>query len=305
MSKAPKKVNYAKWSVIITFVIGVPGAIATLATFPEIGCKAGLPLPSCNVPQKKVEFVTQTETGELLPNVKVEVIANKGAPEVQYTDTYGYVKVNVPSKGDVKVVLSKQGYPTQNFTINLENNQDTIRTIKLSQSGQPNVIAVASLPASPIPSDSPSPTPFSSASPTPSPDPSPPTTVQVDGNVTWELKSCIRQQKNVSCAFVINTAKEINGYDFALSSYTKITDYKGREYYPSKGRFVSSTAEAGAWIARDIQKYNDLKKGPTYDVTIDFDFKDAPASVSEVNSLIIYRSHSQIRFDGVPIKPVG
>lgn len=154
MTNTPKKVNYAKMSLIITALIGAPGAIATLVTFPEIGCKIGLNTPSCNVPHKDVELVAQTETGELLPGVTVEVIANKGAPEVSYTDTHGYVTVNIPSKGEVRVILIKQGYPTQDFNINLENSPDTIRTIKFSQSGQPSVQPVTSLPPSPNPSAS-------------------------------------------------------------------------------------------------------------------------------------------------------
>lgn len=69
---------------------------------------------------------------------EIQFIA-KGAPEVQYTDNNGYAKVGIPSKGDVRVNLSKSGYPAQDFIINLENDQTTTRIIRFSQSGQPKI----------------------------------------------------------------------------------------------------------------------------------------------------------------------
>jgi hypothetical protein len=163
MNKSPKKVNYPKWTLIIGTLVALPGAIATVVAFPEIGCKVGWNTSACVIPRQEVELITQAETGESLSGVKIQFIA-KGAPEIQYTDNNGYAKVQIPSKGDVRVNLSKQGYPVQDFTINLENSQSTVRVIRFSQSGQPNVEQVSSLPQPPTPS----PSPVGSPEPSPS-----------------------------------------------------------------------------------------------------------------------------------------
>jgi uncharacterized protein YjbI with pentapeptide repeats len=135
-----KKFNFTKWG----FVLAIVGTVATVATVPEIRRLTGL--QSAGVVQKQeVELITQTEQGEVLPGVKVRV-SSKGAPEFKSTDNNGYAKVQIPSKGDVAVNLSKAGYPTQNFTINLENEQSTTRVINLSKSGDPEVKSPASAP---------------------------------------------------------------------------------------------------------------------------------------------------------------
>ncbi|WP_017317726.1 pentapeptide repeat-containing protein [Mastigocladopsis repens] len=134
-----KKFNFTKWG----FILAIVGTVATVATVPEI---RGLIAPKSEtgvVQKQEVELITQTEQGETLPGVKVRVISH-GAPEVKSTDDNGYAKVQIPSKGDVVVNLSKAGYPTQNFTINLENEQSTTRVINLSKSGEPDVKSGAS-----------------------------------------------------------------------------------------------------------------------------------------------------------------
>lgn len=105
------------------------------------------------------------ETGEALPGVTVRVVA-KGAPEIQSTDNNGYAPVKIASKGTARVFLEKLGYPVQNFTINLANEQNTLRTITLSKSGQPDVKIQPSLPT-PTPSSPPTQNPTSTQSPIP------------------------------------------------------------------------------------------------------------------------------------------
>ncbi|MBD2501171.1 pentapeptide repeat-containing protein [Anabaena azotica] len=127
--------------------IAIAGTIATVVTVPEFRCSVGLKSEACVVPKAIVELITQKETGEALDGVKIQFIS-QGAPEVQYTDNNGYAKVILPSKGDVYVNLSKQNYPPQNFTINLENEQTRTRIIKFQQSGKPDVQPISSTPSS-------------------------------------------------------------------------------------------------------------------------------------------------------------
>ncbi|MBD2253051.1 pentapeptide repeat-containing protein [Nostoc parmelioides] len=141
-----KKFNFTKWGFIIGTPIAVAGTIAAVVTVPEFRCSVGLKSEACVVPRVGVELITQKETGEALDAVKIQFIS-QGAPEVQWTDNNGYAKVLIPSKGDVIVNLSKKNYPTQNLTINLENEQSKTRIIKFQESGVPEVKALASVPA--------------------------------------------------------------------------------------------------------------------------------------------------------------
>ena len=156
MSQNSRKFNYTKWGFILGTPIAFLGAIATAITVPEVRCIIDKNAAVCSEQRQTIELITQTEVGESLAGVKIQFIA-KGAPEVQYTDNNGYGKVRIPSKGDVRVNLSKSGYPAQDFTINLENDQTTTRIIRFNQSGQPKIEASSSpLPTIPsLPSSSP------------------------------------------------------------------------------------------------------------------------------------------------------
>jgi hypothetical protein len=139
--------NYVKWS----FIIAAVSCFATVLMVPELRCSIGLFSDSCKVSQQKVELVVQSETGESLAGVEVQVIG-RGAPEVQTTDSNGYIEVMIASKGNVRVILSKSGYPGQDFHINLENDQKTVRVIRLAKSGQPEVISSSTVPPVVLPS---------------------------------------------------------------------------------------------------------------------------------------------------------
>jgi hypothetical protein len=128
----------------------VIAAIGTFLTVPEFRCSVGLLADTCAAKQRDVELITLAETGEPLEGVKVQVIS-RGAPEIKETDNNGYAKVRIASRGDVHIILLKPGYPTQNFDINLENDQNTVRTIRLSKSGTPQVNSSATIPPTPPP----------------------------------------------------------------------------------------------------------------------------------------------------------
>jgi hypothetical protein len=140
--------NYIKWGFVATLV----GSIAAVIAIPglrDLFC--GLS-NICPAQQKDVELIIKAETGETLAGVQVQFIGI-GAPETKDTDNNGYVKVNISNKGDVNVGLSKPGYPAQNFTINLANDQNTVRVIRLAKLGQPNVTSfptISAVPSSPL-----------------------------------------------------------------------------------------------------------------------------------------------------------
>ncbi|MEG4323215.1 MULTISPECIES: hypothetical protein [unclassified Microcoleus] len=165
MSQNSRKINYTKWSFILGTPIAFFALVATAATVPGFRCSIDKTAAVCSEQRQDVELQTQTEEGEYLAGVKI-IFTAKGGPEPQYTDNNGYAKVKIPTKGDVRVNLTKTGYPAQNFTINLENEQTTTRIIRLSKSGQPKIDG--SPPISPPVTPTPTPT----VTPTPSPVPS-------------------------------------------------------------------------------------------------------------------------------------
>jgi hypothetical protein len=180
MVKTPQKTtnttkfNWTKWGFLLGTPIALCGAIAALIVVPEIRCGLGWKSEACPVHDKEVSFVVQSEDGRSLPDVKVLVFA-KGPPETYNTDSNGYAIIQITNKGTVRISLEKQQYPVQNFTINLENDQSTVRIIRLSkETDAPKVQSVAKISdiitaqSSPEPSASipvPNPTPSASSLP--------------------------------------------------------------------------------------------------------------------------------------------
>jgi uncharacterized protein YjbI with pentapeptide repeats len=198
-----QKFNFTKWGFILGTSVAVIGAAATLATVPELRCSIGLKSEVCVVPKQDVELYTQKETGDFLGGVKVQFIS-QGAPEVKWTDNNGYVKVKIPSKGDVFITLSKNGYPTQTFSINLENEQSTARVIQLSQSGEPEVKTPSSLTPTSTPSVSSSPQAAAAPSPSTNNSPAPKQTnnsYTVD-DVNKNLETLLKTKKCPNCYLV-------------------------------------------------------------------------------------------------------
>jgi hypothetical protein len=153
MSKTSPKTNYSKWAFIVGTPIAVVGLLLTAATVPDLRCKLGIDATACNAQQKDVEFRVESEDSTPLANVKILVSA-KGSPENATTDINGYAKVKVPSQGDAIVKLIKPGYPVQNIVINLATDQNIVRTIILSKSGNPEVKA-SNIPAESTPTSTP------------------------------------------------------------------------------------------------------------------------------------------------------
>ncbi|PSB16410.1 hypothetical protein C7B65_21585 [Phormidesmis priestleyi ULC007] len=154
-----KDFNYVKWGFLVTLV----GSIATVLTVPDFRCSIGLPSDNCVVPQKDIELVTKTETGEALEGVKVEVIGKKGSPEPELTDSNGYAKIKILAEEDVTITLSKAGYPTQSFKVNLSIDRNQVRVIRFTKSGQAQVGSIPERPVESPKSVTPTPTPKESS----------------------------------------------------------------------------------------------------------------------------------------------
>lgn len=144
MSESKTKTKLIPWDWIIPGC-AIPVVIMLVNFFyPELRCSLGLFVDNCPKSLQQVELITQSDDGEPLAGVKVQVIG-KGAPENQYTDSNGYAKVQISNKGDVRVNLSASGYPAQDFNINLLNDHNTARIIRFARSGKPEVSSVPNI----------------------------------------------------------------------------------------------------------------------------------------------------------------
>jgi hypothetical protein len=216
------------------------------------------------------------ETGESLSGVKIQFIA-KGAPEIHYTDNNGYAKVQIPSRGDVRVNLSKPGHPIQDFTINLANEQDTVRIIRFTQSGQPEVQPVSSLPPSPTPD--PSPIPPSSVIPKPIPSPtSSSSSSQEQEGFLFQLVDCDKRSDQLFvCDLEIKNLQE-NSRELTLSTNgSRIIDSEGNEIPSVEARLGSRTgwSDARAVFPSNISincsiSFNAIPKGDVVLVGLNF-----------------------------------
>jgi Pentapeptide repeats (8 copies) len=189
----PKKFSFIKWGSILATPIAL-AAIVTSLTVPEVRCLAGLKSEICTAERQEIQLITQTERGDTLPGVKLQYIS-QGAPEVQYTDNNGFARVSIPSKGDVQIILTKEGYPTQDFTIDLQNDQSKTRTVRFAPSGTPAVTALSSgTPPSPVPSQA---LPESNSSPI-----NLPTGASSTGDAVKNLETLVRTKKCSNCNLV-------------------------------------------------------------------------------------------------------
>jgi hypothetical protein len=208
MSQKNKKFSFALWSLGVAVV----GVIATILTVPEVRCSIGLLAETCPAPAKVVDLITQAETGEALAGVKLQVIGI-GVPESQYTDTNGYAKINVSNRGDVRVILSKDKYPTQDFYINLANDQNTVRIVRLASSGKPQVSSSATVP--PVP------------------------TTASSKEITW----------NDTAADLVGNVDQ--DFTFTCPPNGTIGNVWGADFYSSNSSICSAAVHAGLLSARD------------------------------------------------------
>lgn len=189
----PKKFNYTKWGFVISTSIAI-AAIAAGFTVPEVRCSLGLKSDVCVVQQQEIQLITQAEAGEPLPGVKIQYIS-QGAPEVQYTDNNGFARVSIPSKGDVNIILTKEGYPSQSFTIDLQNEQSKTRIIRFTQSGKPEVTALS-------PGTAPTPTPGQTQPNSTPSSVTQPISSSAQGDATENSKTLVKTKQCPKCYLV-------------------------------------------------------------------------------------------------------
>jgi uncharacterized membrane protein len=111
-------------------------AVATV-TVPEIRSLVGFNRSESNKSKQEVDLTVQDYSGQPLSDVSVE-FKSKGAPENIFTDSNGYVKINIPQTTNVQVTLRKEGYQQASYTIDLQKDPSLTRTYRLSKISTPD-----------------------------------------------------------------------------------------------------------------------------------------------------------------------
>jgi hypothetical protein len=130
---------------ISVLVLGVIVSITVFSITISNGPSTWLPRPQENSTKTiKVDLaVKDIETKQAISDIKV-YFSSKGSPTTKMTDDNGYTSIEIPERGDIQVTLSKSGYKTKNFTINLETDKNRTRYEYMEKDSEkvPNVILV-------------------------------------------------------------------------------------------------------------------------------------------------------------------
>ena len=279
MAKPAQKFNYALWGLVLAAV----SAIAAVFAIPEVGCLVGVSASACSSQLRDVELVAQSETGETLSNVKIQVIG-KGAPELQYTDNNGYAKVRIPNEGDVRVTLTKEGYPVQDLNINVENSPSTVRVVRFSESGQPEVAELAS----------------SSSGASTSSEVLPTTAfVQSSRGIFFQLKSCVQENDVLTCELLITDKQEQRQmYLYSSSGSTSTSraiDTQGNQYVADRVEFGGASGRS--YVSQNLAKDIGLKAFLVFDEQIE----DERLALLEVRAKTSDQGYFSVEFRDVPI----
>ena len=81
--------------------------------------------------QKRISIIVRNINNEqALPKTMVEITSN-GPPVFKSTDNNGYVEITIPTRETLEINLQKEGYKNAKFTLNLETDSDTTKTLYL------------------------------------------------------------------------------------------------------------------------------------------------------------------------------
>lgn len=125
-----KEVTHKKGCLFLAINVVIMGVVVSITVF-SITISND---PSTWLPHLKENFtrtikvdltVTDIETKQPISYIEVSFLS-KGSRTRKRTDYNGYTSIEIPERGDIQVTLSKFGYKTKTFTINLETDKNLI-----------------------------------------------------------------------------------------------------------------------------------------------------------------------------------
>lgn len=130
--------NIKDWPVFIKVCFGVITASLVIAGALEIPKLSKQQTAEENTSQKtatellNVDIIVLSDEANLKPIENVEIrFISKGSPEVRRTNTDGFTQIDIPTRQDIEITLSKEGFKQSRYTLNLNNDPKRTRTYYL------------------------------------------------------------------------------------------------------------------------------------------------------------------------------
>ncbi len=145
-----KEVTHKKGCLFLAINLVIMGVIVSITVFSitiSNDPSTWLPHPEKSSTRPiliRVDLVVRDiETQQRISDIKVYFLS-EGFPTTKMTDGNGFTYIEIPERGDIQVTLSKSGYKTKNFTINLETDKNRTRYEYMEKDSEkvPNVLLV-------------------------------------------------------------------------------------------------------------------------------------------------------------------
>jgi hypothetical protein len=127
-----KEVTHKKGCLFLAINVVIMGLVVSITVFSitiSNDTSTWLPYPKKNSTRTiKVDLaVTDIQTKQPISDIKVDFLYQGWVTtKMTMTDDNGYTSIEIPERGDIEVTLSKSGYKTKTFTINLETDKNRI-----------------------------------------------------------------------------------------------------------------------------------------------------------------------------------
>ena len=128
--------NIKDWPIFIKICFGVLIAGFTVAGLIEVPKLTKQQAAEENASGKSakelvnVDIIVESNASQPLENVEVRFVS-KGSPEIRKTNTDGFTQIAIPSRDDIEITLSKEGFGTARHTLNLNNDPNRTKTFYL------------------------------------------------------------------------------------------------------------------------------------------------------------------------------
>ncbi len=128
--------NIKDWPLFVKICFGIIIAAFTIAGLVEIPKLNQQQTTGQNTSQEiatelvNVDIIVESDAAKPLKNVEVRFVS-KGSPEVRRTNTDGFTQIEIPSRDNIEITLSKEGFEAARHTLNLNNDPNRTRTYYL------------------------------------------------------------------------------------------------------------------------------------------------------------------------------
>jgi hypothetical protein len=129
-----KEVTHKKGCLFLAISVVIMGVAVSITVFNITISHDDFPLEmpphikqASTRPIKIYLIVTDIETKQAISDINVYFLS-QGLRITKMTDENGSTSIEIPERGDIQVMLSKSGYKTKKFTINLETDKNRIRS---------------------------------------------------------------------------------------------------------------------------------------------------------------------------------